>query len=57
MLYHGLNSAVIAWLPPGNESDNYTVKFVVKVTDKYGAFAPVVNLSAQVIFSLSCDLT
>ena len=48
MVYHGLNSSVISWLPPGNQSDNYAVKFIVKVTDKYGASAPALNLSTQV---------
>ncbi|KAL9976392.1 hypothetical protein ACROYT_G013690 [Oculina patagonica] len=52
IIYNGLNSSVISWLPPGNRSDNFTVKFVVTVTDKYGASAPAVNLSVQVKPSL-----
>ncbi|KAL9976396.1 hypothetical protein ACROYT_G013694 [Oculina patagonica] len=44
--------SVISWLPPGNRSDNFTVKFVATVTDKYGASAPAVNLSVQVKPSL-----
>ena len=45
MVYHGLNNTVISWLPPGN----HAVKFIVTVTDKYGASAPAVNLSVQVV--------
>ena len=47
-IYHGLNNSVISWLPPGNRSDNYKVKFVITVTDKYGASAPAVPLTVQV---------
>ncbi|KAL9966015.1 hypothetical protein ACROYT_G024022 [Oculina patagonica] len=52
MLYRGVNSTVISWLPPGKMSDNYTVRFIVTVTDAYGASAPAVNLSVQVKPSL-----
>ena len=48
MLYNGLNSTFIFWLPPGNTSENYTIKVVVTVTDTFGASAPVINLSVQV---------
>ncbi|XP_078376213.1 polycystin family receptor for egg jelly-like [Oculina patagonica] len=46
MLYRGLNSTVISWLPPGKMSDNYTV--ILTVSDPYGASAPAVNLPVQV---------
>ena len=48
MLYNGLNSTFIFWLPPGNTSENYTLKVLVIVTDTFGASAPVINLSVQV---------
>ena len=47
MIYHGLDSTVITWLPPGN-----AVKVIVIVTDRYGASAPAINLTVQVICSL-----
>ena len=47
-LHHGLNSSVISWLPPGNESDNYKVQFRITVIDRYGAFAPPVHISVRV---------
>jgi len=46
LVYHGLNSTVISWLPGGKQA----VKFVVIVTDKYGASAPATNLSVQVVY-------
>lgn len=48
IIYHGLNSTVITWLPAGK----HAVKFIVIVTDRYGASAPVINLTVQVICSL-----
>ena len=48
MLYNGLSSTFIFWLPPGNTPENYTLKVVVTVTDAFGASAPAVNLSVQV---------
>ena len=48
MLYNGLSSTFIFWLPPGNTPENYTIKVVVTVTDTFGASAPAVNLSVQV---------
>ena len=47
-LYHGLNNSIISWLPPGNGSDNYKVQLHITVVDKYGAFAPPVNIYVQV---------
>ena len=49
MIYHGLNSTVISWLPPGK----HAVKLIAIVTDRYGASAPAINLTAQVVHSLS----
>ena len=49
MIYHGLNSTVISWLPPGK----HAVKLIAIVTDRYGASAPAINLTAQVVYSLS----
>lgn len=48
IIYHGLNSTVITWLPAGK----HAVKFIVIVTDRYGASAPAINLTVQVIYSL-----
>ena len=48
VIYHGENNSIISWLPPGNQSDNNRVKFVVTVTDKYGASAPAVSLTVRV---------
>lgn len=48
IIYHGLNSTVITWLPAGK----HAVKFTVIVTDRYGASAPAINLTVQVIYSL-----
>ena len=48
MIYHGLNSTVITWLPPGK----HAVKFIAIVTDRYGASTPAINLSIQVVYSL-----
>ena len=48
MIYHGLNNTFISWLPPGK----HAVKFIVIVTDKYGASSPAINLSVQVVYPL-----
>ena len=48
VLYKGVNSSIISLLPPGKLPD-YAVKIIVTVTDTYGASAPPVNLSVQVI--------
>jgi len=48
MIYHGLNSTVISWLPPGK----HAVKLIVIVIDRFGASAPAINLSVQVVYSL-----
>ena len=48
MIYHGLNSTVISWLPPGK----HALKFIVIVTDRYGASAPAINFSVQVVYPL-----
>lgn len=48
IIYHGLNSTVITWLPAGK----HAVKFIVIVTDRYGASSPAINLTVQVIYSL-----
>ncbi|KAL9967107.1 hypothetical protein ACROYT_G025275 [Oculina patagonica] len=47
-IIYSLNSTINSWMPPGNQSQNFAVKFVGTVTDKYGASAPAVNLSVQV---------
>jgi len=48
MIYHGLNSTVISWLQPGK----HAIKIIVIVADRYGASAPAINLSVQVVYSL-----
>lgn len=55
VIYHGLNNSVISRLPTGNQSDNYEVKFLVTVTDKYGASAPAVGLSVRVSKWMLCS--
>ena len=48
MIYHGFNSTVISWLPPGKQA----IMLIVIVTDRYGASAPAINLLVQVLYSL-----
>lgn len=55
MLFHGFNNTVSSWLPPGNLSENFTVKVKVIITDYVGASAAVTNLSVQVrLYVSSC---
>ena len=53
MIYHGMNNSIITWLPSGNISDNFLVKFLIIITDHYGASAPAVHLTVQVGLSFS----
>ena len=48
VIYNGLNNSIFSWLPPGNQSDNNTVKFIITVTDQYGVSAPPLQLSVRV---------
>ena len=50
MLFHGFNNTVSSWLPPGNLSENFTVKVKVIITDYVGASAAVTNLSCRYDF-------
>ena len=55
MLFHGFNNTVSSWLPPGNLSENFTVKVKVIITDYVGASAAMTNLSVQVrLYVSSC---
>ena len=49
VLYEGLNSSIISWLPLGKLTD-YAVKFVVTVTDKYGASAAQVDKNLLIYY-------
>ena len=48
LVYYGVNNTVTSWLPPGNRSHDYKVELLATVINKYGAFAPTVNLSVRV---------
>ncbi|KAL9965160.1 hypothetical protein ACROYT_G028923 [Oculina patagonica] len=47
VVYHGLNTSVVSLLPSGDMTNNFTLNFVVTVTDSSGASTTYVNLSAQ----------
>lgn len=49
VLYYGPNNTISAsWIPPGNKADNFSVKFNVTVTDKFGISSSPVPLTVQV---------
>ena len=49
VLYHGVNNNIsTSWIPPGNNADNFTVKFNATVTDSFGNSASPVSLTVQV---------
>ena len=49
VLYHGVNNSIVTFgIPPGNNAENYTMRFNVVVTDNFGISASPVNLTVQV---------
>ena len=48
VLYRGANNKTTSWIPPGNSTDNFTVKVNATVTDNFGISASPVSLKVQV---------
>ena len=49
VLYRGVNNNITtSWIPPGNSTDNFTVKVNATVTDNFGISASPVSLKVQV---------
>ena len=49
VLYRGANNNITtSWIPPGNSTDNFTVKVNATVTDDFGISASPVSLKVQV---------
>ena len=49
VLYRGANNNITtSWIPPGNSTDNFTVKVNATVTDNFGISASLVSLKVQV---------
>ena len=49
VLYHGVNNSIVTFgIPPGNNAENFTMRFNVVVTDNFGISASPVNLTVQV---------
>ena len=49
VLYRGANNNITtSWIPPGNSTDNFTVKVNATVTDNFGISASPVSLKVQV---------
>ena len=49
VLYRGVNNNITtSWIPPGNSTDNFTVKVNATVTDDFGISASPVSLKVQV---------
>lgn len=49
VLYRGVNNIITtSWIPSGNSADNFTVKFIVTVNDKFGVSTSPTLLTSQV---------
>ena len=49
VLYRGVNNTIrTSWIPPGNNADNFTVKFNATVTDNFGISAFPIPLTVHV---------
>ena len=49
VLYRGVNKNIsTSWIPPGNSTDNFTVKVIATVTDNFGISTSPISLTVQV---------
>ena len=49
VLYRGVNKTIsTSWIPPGNNTYNFTVKVIATVTDNFGIFTSPISLTVQV---------
>ena len=49
VLYRGVNNNIsTSWIPPGNNTDNFTVKVIATVTDNFGISTSLISLTVQV---------